>query len=317
MTTRALVLAVLVSACDKEAERPPPPPVATVADAAPAVAAEAAPAAVEPTVEIRIAADGTVRVGGAPVPLEQLGAGGTPDRTKIVYAMAADAVPASTPQLIVDPAAPGERVVDVIARVGGRIALPGGTSIAFPAGTAGDPGAEGLDVYVGAKVASREALAAPEVRVLVTTEAKADDVIAVLDKAVGGGAARIGVRATGQGMPKARSAPKQDRPPPGGFRLGAVKGSGIDTGAVRRQLQTHLAGMKACFEKRRAEDPEIGGTMTVELTINAKGVATSVSNRGVDDAVGECIADVIGRARYPQPASANEVTVKTSITMRP
>lgn len=82
-----------------------------------------------------------------------------------------------------------------------------------------------------------------------------------------------------------------------------LKKGGIDERGVQMALKRRERGIQQCYERSLKSNPKLSGKVTVEWGINEQGRALNVkiTQSSVSDAkVGECIADIISRIRFPE-----------------
>jgi len=84
-----------------------------------------------------------------------------------------------------------------------------------------------------------------------------------------------------------------------------VGGGGVlDPAAVVRVIRGRMAGIKMCYERRLRHDPTLAGRVSIQFTITGAGTVTGAhaTEDGLrDSAVASCVAQTIGRMRFPSP----------------
>jgi hypothetical protein len=86
----------------------------------------------------------------------------------------------------------------------------------------------------------------------------------------------------------------------------------LDEEAIRKALAKHLQRFQYCYEKALLNDPTLGGTVTMQWTIDLGGKAGSVSvvrSKMQNQGLFTCMSRELGVIRFPQPKGGS-VTVK-------
>ncbi len=99
-------------------------------------------------------------------------------------------------------------------------------------------------------------------------------------------------------------------PPPSASVSAPAPTKPIDAEAVRTALAALSPKIRGCYEAALLRDQKALGTMTLALTVNAKGTADSASLDGAitDPAFSSCVADLVKAATFPTSDGATNVT---------
>jgi hypothetical protein len=90
-------------------------------------------------------------------------------------------------------------------------------------------------------------------------------------------------------------------------------GGTLDKAIIRRYIRREMPKIQYCYEKELLANPNITGTITVELLIVATGAVASVTATGADEAVSSCIGKVIEAIEFPRSAGSTRVTYPFNI----
>ena len=86
------------------------------------------------------------------------------------------------------------------------------------------------------------------------------------------------------------------------MRLGIpVVTGGLDKAVVRRYVQRQLRRVIDCYEKELVTDPDLEGTVVVDVQLDEGGQVLAASANGVSETVSGCIARAMGSMVYPAP----------------
>ena len=91
----------------------------------------------------------------------------------------------------------------------------------------------------------------------------------------------------------------------------------LDKAIIRRYIKRNIQKLQYCYEKQLLAKPEIKGTVTATFKISADGVVATSSANGVDPAVSECVAGVIGGIEFPKPKDGGVVDVNFPLDFSP
>jgi pSer/pThr/pTyr-binding forkhead associated (FHA) protein len=86
----------------------------------------------------------------------------------------------------------------------------------------------------------------------------------------------------------------------------------IDREAIRRVIRENINAFRACYERELNRNPDLQGKIVLEWDIGERGrvMRGKVSSNDMGNkAVGECILDRLKTLTFPEPPTANEVTV--------
>jgi len=89
-------------------------------------------------------------------------------------------------------------------------------------------------------------------------------------------------------------------------------GIGFERPMIQRVVRRHNRQLRACYETRLAEHPELTGRVTVRWTIAISGEVTQaevVSSTLNDDEAERCVVCRVQRMRFPEPRTGGEVVV--------
>jgi MYXO-CTERM domain-containing protein len=102
---------------------------------------------------------------------------------------------------------------------------------------------------------------------------------------------------------------------------GAISVSaGLPSEAVQRTVRQNFGRLRLCYERGLATNPNLQGTVTTALEIDAKGAVTSAKNGSTDladSAVVECVTRTFRTISFPEPLSKGKVEVVYSIIFAP
>jgi hypothetical protein len=86
----------------------------------------------------------------------------------------------------------------------------------------------------------------------------------------------------------------------------------IDREAIRRVIRENINAFRACYERELNRNPDLQGKIVLEWDIGERGrvMRGKVSSNDMGNkSVGECILDRLKTLTFPEPPTANEVTV--------
>src|SRR5439155_25789019 len=78
---------------------------------------------------------------------------------------------------------------------------------------------------------------------------------------------------------------------------------------VRRYLRRHLDSIRYCYEKELLGRPSLHGQIATSFTIAPDGKVIDASATGFDEAVAQCIADVLRHIDFP---ASHDETVRVN-----
>lgn len=88
---------------------------------------------------------------------------------------------------------------------------------------------------------------------------------------------------------------------------------GLQPAVVRRVMQRHANVLRYCYERRLLANPDLQGTVTVDVVIGRNGLvsATRVADTTIDDTEAEqCMTNAVRRMTFPTPEPAGNVRVR-------
>jgi Ca-activated chloride channel family protein len=94
----------------------------------------------------------------------------------------------------------------------------------------------------------------------------------------------------------------------------------LDKDIIRRIVRAHINEVRSCYNTALAMDPNVVGTVSIEMTIDADGkISTSIvgTNNTGDEAVGQCIAKAVKKWTFPKPAGGGTVKVTYPFVLSP
>lgn len=95
-------------------------------------------------------------------------------------------------------------------------------------------------------------------------------------------------------------------------RAATVRGP-LDSDIIRRIVRAHVSELRSCYDAGLADNPSLAGEVTIEFTIDAKGlvsVSKAVDPDSFEDPkVPKCIATAAKTWRFPKPRDGGEVQV--------
>jgi hypothetical protein len=86
---------------------------------------------------------------------------------------------------------------------------------------------------------------------------------------------------------------------------------------IRRYVRRHLAQISYCYEKVLVGNASLAGTLSTTFVINENGTVSGATATGVDETVGACVADVLGRIEFPAARGGGVVQVNYPFHFRP
>jgi Ca-activated chloride channel family protein len=98
-----------------------------------------------------------------------------------------------------------------------------------------------------------------------------------------------------------------------------VTGS-LDKDIIRRIVRAHINEVRSCYNAALANDPNLAGNVTIEMTIGADGkLSTSLvtGNTTKDEPLAQCIAKAAQKWTFPKPAGGGTVTVSYPFVLSP
>lgn len=93
----------------------------------------------------------------------------------------------------------------------------------------------------------------------------------------------------------------------------------LDKDIVRRVVRAHINEIRYCYNQGLAQDPELGGDVTIDFEIlvtGRVGTATVRESTIPDAAVAVCIAKAVGRWTFPKPATVVQVSYPFTLSPR-
>jgi tetratricopeptide (TPR) repeat protein len=122
------------------------------------------------------------------------------------------------------------------------------------------------------------------------------------------GAGRYGALAHGAGGGRTASVPT--------IRIAQATAMGsLDKTFVRTYLQRHVNKIRYCYEKELLARPSLHGEISTSFTIAPDGTVVQASATGFDDAVAQCVVDVLRHIEFPASHSET-VQVNYPFTFR-
>ena len=95
-------------------------------------------------------------------------------------------------------------------------------------------------------------------------------------------------------------------------------GGTLDGNAISSVLKRKTSAFQKCHERELKKNPKAGGKIIIMFTIASSGRVSSskATADSVGGGVGQCVAGVIQRLRFPKP-SGGDVTVNKSFVFSP
>jgi MYXO-CTERM domain-containing protein len=96
--------------------------------------------------------------------------------------------------------------------------------------------------------------------------------------------------------------------------------TGLPSEVVQRIVRQNFGRFRLCYERGLATNPNLQGTITTKLEINAKGEVTSAKDGGADlpdGSVVECVHRAFGTLSFPEPLNKSKVDVVYAIAFAP
>ncbi|HEY1811724.1 MAG TPA: hypothetical protein VGG74_05165 [Kofleriaceae bacterium] len=126
----------------------------------------------------------------------------------------------------------------------------------------------------------------------------------------GGGLGELGGgHGNGNGTGEGRG--RAPAPPRGNMRMGQIdiQDGPLQAAAVRRSLLHAHDKLVACYEKRLAAVPTLGGgDVHFGLTVEGSGKASHVTANGLDEKLDRCLEGAFGRIVFPQSSDGKPTT---------
>jgi Ca-activated chloride channel family protein len=91
-----------------------------------------------------------------------------------------------------------------------------------------------------------------------------------------------------------------------------VKGS-LSKDVIRRIVHRHMSAFKLCHDKAQQRAPELGGSITIEFVVGARGkvVGAGIFDSTIEDsAMEQCVLGVVKNITFPAPEGGGTVTVR-------
>lgn len=89
----------------------------------------------------------------------------------------------------------------------------------------------------------------------------------------------------------------------------------LNRATVQRYVNLHREQLTECYERRLLVDPTLAGTVLVRYRITAEGSVTSLTVKGMDDQVSDCIAHVVRTIAFPR--STDDIWVTSPLEFKP
>lgn len=101
---------------------------------------------------------------------------------------------------------------------------------------------------------------------------------------------------------------------------GRASTQGLDPAVVDETVKKHRTALKDCYEKERAQRPDIAGKLVMRFVIAIDGSVSSAkvkSSTLKDGAVESCLEERFLEVRFPKPANGSFVTVNYPLLFEP
>ena len=86
---------------------------------------------------------------------------------------------------------------------------------------------------------------------------------------------------------------------------------------IRRRVRDRLPALRACYEKRLLQDPDLAGTVTADFAINERGLVVIATIAGFGDAeLDRCVWSALIRIRFPSQKNGGYTRVTYPFTFR-
>ncbi len=91
--------------------------------------------------------------------------------------------------------------------------------------------------------------------------------------------------------------------------LGRLRAEGNDAPRFRKYVRQRLDGLRHCYAKALAADPELAGEVMVDFRVDPGGVVVTASARGLDDGVDRCVEQAVRAITFPPADTFVQVQV--------